>query len=1759
MGLLTKLSCSTAGTLERLTRVSADLSSGVIDTEEAQNRIDDIYKTYKRARDPRSFHEYMVTSGLADKGFIYEQQNKGFTQDQISLISTDNETLFRYRDTALLKFKGAFSHNVFKYLFVDTSKASMRHYTVTKTQVNNAVAALKNDLCKQLVKDLGISELEGVNFFVPSGPVVSAVGNTPNYVLLMQDPKVTAFLDEYLTTALEDCIGHPDKFNTFCALYTLNNFDSLLESEMGTLLHFDPEFKGYITNNKYIKEDTADSEDYWADDSHEGKDIKNYTSNLAKFIMQQIPKVNGVGKNATVIDGQYLTANDLYVLGHVIKQAEYEYNLMHQDNPVSLAVDTTESFRILLNSNVPAIQSAKKYVIESMRRFLYEGDGANYSIKELFGMSFESNQKILDVETIIAFESQQSCAPTYTEFDPDGMPTHKNYGGVYEGGNITLSLLTDFILAEAQNTKPTIAGSGNEYKDFPEFLDSKKKIDSVNFIMTQILGFDLSHELVYKDFSKAHKSKGLLVLLNKLRYELGTSGVKIKQAAAKGDLVSAYTEANMAARNIKLAVQAADKSFMSDYESIISDRVITQFDSFAGTALPTYRLQSAITNDSWFMQQFRETAVAQKYQNFLIDFPLLFSKYCDTKIAKGDNNPVSLNTYYKGSTAYLVDFGNEYDSADICELAPSDQLHLLFLNNLSNLTAIEDEATTKEAEKTKNKLEPKNIFFFQPVCYSDKSSIGTKVLNLEAPIYYADDITGREYRSLKEIVSNFLTDPENVVRMLRRIDYKYRKNSQLILINSILEKWHKLAIAMDHAEEAKAFEPLTIEQLKLDRNGLTETLYNDIIQRYDALNMFLQGDPADATKNGVKADLSKYYWMATKLGIDLIDEVDYVKPKKGEIHINTAIRFDFTQLQTFDTFATSQEVEFQKMLNSPEFEGMRESMVDHLGNSLGASKYNRLLTGTKMFKRGFDQKTKKVVYNENYDTITDTLKVFSALSNLGRFAYLDLVSKQCYLDPDKKDASNAYLNRAHRIDAMAKRMVLYPATIQQYAQGKIDGVSQETKVAIINDPGEQTWNISGDTHGQDIYDGSGFESPFWSMMEDNSLPGHGIKGTKKTLGTSTRGQNSTLFKWAGFPISNEKMRFSMKLTENTADGKKAYQLARLFRKMHDIKFGEDIDITRSYLGTTLSSPGALLGRSIYIRDGFDFKRIVSLEKVDGQENTYIINYEFVDAKGNKLNRDNEPKTVVIDSIYNLWSALGGVNSYDLVDHEMQESEASIEATFEYIINVGEKTDAFNKADGLYTQKTIRQPLRDKFIAIAANKSAIKRGSCNLNSADEAWRSEKELNYMTINTSCFGVQLDANHHADLAEVREMSQTISALAALGYTSDLADQAYESIADLVRLSLTKVSKYLTKLEHKNIQEAVGDISRALVKALAKEDKIASVDAFIEMFSDQVNGTILPISDRRFYGLFIKEILGELNKSSIKRKYTGLGGVLNPASNIMQIFEFNGKQYLFPNLLQEAMASKEINSDEVLPEFVYGGAARTIKEYLQLKWADDLAKLYKQEEEIKQQLSALGDVNSLNADKKFEYYKTENDLLAVQSKIANFRNQQDVDVVNLYMALSESGTDRAQAKELFEHGRILRRIPQTSDLSAIKILDTVQITVLNPKDGKIETKRMCLDTDSKMKEFWKLVEDNWDYERAVPKEGFSVALCLNEPHDLRPQYVSWKSKHERGTRVGNIYTTKAARLAGTLSGINDLKTKTDIYLTDLATDGHDLKEECK
>ena len=325
------------------------------------------------------------------------------------------------------------------------------------------------------------------------------------------------------------------------------------------------------------------------------------------------------------------------------------------------------------------------------------------------------------------------------------------------------------------------------------------------------------------------------------------------------------------------------------------------------------------------------------------------------------------------------------------------------------------------------------------------------------------------------------------------------------------------------------------------------------------------------------------------------------------------------------------------------------------------------------------------------------LRNYLALSNFLSHQYLDLVSKEEYTDKAKfkfdksklpKNASQEEIlkeyrrqEKSARIAGMAKRMVLYPATIENFEQDKIDGVSPDINVCVVEDAQEETFNLKGSTHDQDIFDGAAFISVYYSYMENNSLPGRGIRGTKKPLGVSISDGASSLFKYAEFEINNAKIRESR--------GNK-FDLLRVFKKMHDIQFGheengefvpEDIDITRDIFGNSLENIEDILGKKIYYTKGFSNYVIRTIKKVGFNtyeftvspcsDNGHALQEAITTESGEKVNKDIITKfTKRINSIYDLWEALGGYNSKELIDGKLEDSEINNELIAQYIFRVG---------------------------------------------------------------------------------------------------------------------------------------------------------------------------------------------------------------------------------------------------------------------------------------------------------------------------------------------------------------------------------------------------------------------------------------------------------------------------------------------------------
>jgi hypothetical protein len=117
---------------------------------------------------------------------------------------------------------------------------------------------------------------------------------------------------------------------------------------------------------------------------------------------------------------------------------------------------------------------------------------------------------------------------------------------------------------------------------------------------------------------------------------------------------------------------------------------------------------------------------------------------------------------------------------------------------------------------------------------------------------------------------------------------------------------------------------------------------------------------------------------------------------------------------------------------------MMQSLQTRLVSSKAGEEIYDLLVSdektTRFFKKEWNADVKGYVVvpevnNEGIPLFELEYRKQAALANMGRFAFIDLVSKSYYLDPSKNASLTPEKDRAKRIDAMAKRMVLYPATI----------------------------------------------------------------------------------------------------------------------------------------------------------------------------------------------------------------------------------------------------------------------------------------------------------------------------------------------------------------------------------------------------------------------------------------------------------------------------------------------------------------------------------------------------------------------------------------------------------------------------------------------------------------------------------------------------------------------------------------------------------
>ena len=473
-------------------------------------------------------------------------------------------------------------------------------------------------------------------------------------------------------------------------------------------------------------------------------------------------------------------------------------------------------------------------------------------------------------------------------------------------------------------------------------------------------------------------------------------------------------------------------------------------------------------------------------------------------------------------------------------------------------------------------------------------------------------------------------------------------------------------------------------------------------------------------------------------------------------------------------------------------------------------------------------------------------------------------------------------DEASRWVSSVKRNVILGASIHPLLQGKWDGVAETIKVAAMEDIPASTFNMLGVTKDNDSMDGSGIGNIWQMLLEANSFKDAAPKGFDfKTIGWDLDENGiPMMLKWAVYGITNERRRKGFLASTN---------LENLYKRMCDIRFDKYIDFNKYF--------------TKYCPDGFWFKNPNTDKKyhvttVTGTNvNGNIIFYRTAETESGEivyLDKNNNEHSYFstldanlysINTIYDIDMFFGGAWAQKTDNGEWINDDLNYRAVLDIICS---------------------ENLKDKFIAYAVNKSAMKVGVRNLNTVD-IWSNNKALDYFTMSTKHIGIQMNAEHELEFAEVTEMTQMISALAENWYAGELVKDIYKSIGEVVEESLSQINIDIRTDKRDSLRERFG---KALIESFdKKEDTIGLAQAFLNKARQALENEEtpnIPFSAATINGAFIADVASRLTKKGIRRKYAGIAAVLSPAYSIMPYFRFVSSDGNTKTVTSEAIPSE-------------------------------------------------------------------------------------------------------------------------------------------------------------------------------------------------------------------------------------------------------------
>jgi hypothetical protein len=233
-------------------------------------------------------------------------------------------------------------------------------------------------------------------------------------------------------------------------------------------------------------------------------------------------------------------------------------------------------------------------------------------------------------------------------------------------------------------------------------------------------------------------------------------------------------------------------------------------------------------------------------------------------------------------------------------------------------------------------------------------------------------------------------------------------------------------------------------------------------------------------------------------------------------------------------------------------------------------------------------------------------------------------------------------------------------------------------------------------------------------------------------------------------------------------------------------------------------------------------------------------------------------------------------------------------------------------------------LKMNFIAYAVNASGMKTGIKNINET-EVLTNDDGLMYFTEDVQYGGLQMDADHTLEEAESTEPSQMIGHVGQDGTSHAKIKKIYNSLSKEISIEL---SDYVEALDSKDKYKLAELVGRSIVSSFERGDRdtISLAQKFISHASKTGNYN-LPFDSSSINNLFTSTLFSDFTKKSAKRKYQGVGAVLNPSYNSKMYYNIGGAKYKFDQVydmiqkfIKDNNWSEYITVDQILNEpYIY------------------------------------------------------------------------------------------------------------------------------------------------------------------------------------------------------------------------------------------------